>query len=231
VNQAVTAMTEINNSSTMIADIIAAMDEIAFQTNLLAVNAAVEAARAGEQGRGFAVVAAEVRSLAQRSAGAAREIKMLIRDSLRKVENGSTLVNKSGETLTEIVASVKRVTDIVGEIAAASLEQSTGIEQINTAMLQMDNVTQATTAQTEELSGTAQNLHAQATHLQALVRKFTIRTEEEEPVEAAPVKATRPAVKKGGHEVAEVATSSLKGLTTATQQPVVAGRHDDFEEF
>ncbi len=136
-------MTEINAASAKISDIISTIDEIAFQTNLLAVNAAVEAARAGDEGRGFAVVASEVRSLAQRSAVAAKEIKVLIQDSLRKVEAGSELVNRSGETLQGIVGSVKRVTDIVGEIAAASGEQSTGIEQVNTAMTQMDQVTQA----------------------------------------------------------------------------------------
>ncbi len=142
VSNAITAMSEINAASAKISDIISTIDEIAFQTNLLAVNAAVEAARAGEEGRGFAVVASEVRSLAQRSAVAAKEIKVLIQDSLRKVEAGSGLVNRSGETLQGIVGSVKRVTDIVGEIAAASGEQSTGIEQVNTAMTQMDQVTQ-----------------------------------------------------------------------------------------
>src|SRR5262245_2824559 len=165
VRTAVAAMGEINASSKKIADIITAIDEIAFQTNLLALNAAVEAARAGEQGRGFAVVAAEVRNLAQRSATAAKEIKGLIQDSVRKVENGSELVNKSGQSLQEIVTSVKRVTDIVSEIAAASREQSTGIDQVNKAVTQMDAVTQANASQTEELSGTAQALTAQAEQL------------------------------------------------------------------
>ncbi len=134
VSDAVQAMEQINNSSKKIADIITTIDEIAFQTNLLALNAAVEAARAGEQGRGFAVVAAEVRNLAQRSAGAAKEIKTLIQDSVTKVQNGTELVNKSGSTLSEIVNSVKRVTDIVAEIAAASKEQLTGVEQVNKAV-------------------------------------------------------------------------------------------------
>ena len=174
VSNAITAMSEINASSAKISDIISTIDEIAFQTNLLAVNAAVEAARAGDEGRGFAVVASEVRSLAQRSAVAAKEIKVLIQDSLHKVEAGSGLVNRSGETLHGIVGSVKRVTDIVGEIAAASGEQSTGIEQVNTAMTQMDQVTQANSAQTEELSATAQSLSEQSAHLMELVSTFTL---------------------------------------------------------
>lgn len=174
VENAVTAMAEINAASAKISDIISTIDEIAFQTNLLAVNAAVEAARAGEEGRGFAVVAAEVRSLAQRSAEAAKEIKALIQDSLRKVERGSELVNKSGETLHGIVSSVKRVTDIVGEIAAAAGEQSTGIEQVNTAMTQMDQVTQANSAQTEELSSTAASLSDQSQSLMELVKTFRL---------------------------------------------------------
>jgi methyl-accepting chemotaxis protein len=174
VSTAITAMSEINAASAKISDIISTIDEIAFQTNLLAVNAAVEAARAGEEGRGFAVVASEVRSLAQRSAGAAKEIKGLIQDSLRKVEAGSTLVNRSGETLQGIVGSVKRVTDIVGEIAASAAEQSTGVEQVNTAVTQMDQVTQSNSAQTEELSATAQALSEQAARLQELVATFKL---------------------------------------------------------
>ncbi len=174
VGDAVEAMNAINHSSKKIADIITTIDEIAFQTNLLALNAAVEAARAGEQGRGFAVVAAEVRNLAQRSASAAKEIKTLIQDSVRKVENGTDLVNKSGQTLEEIVNSVKRVTDIVTEIAAASKEQLCGIEQVNKAVAQMDRVTQGNATQTEEMSATAASLLSHAEELRDLISRFRL---------------------------------------------------------
>ncbi len=174
VTEAVSAMSEINLASKRIADIITTIDEIAFQTNLLALNAAVEAARAGEQGRGFAVVASEVRNLAQRSATAAREIKSLIHDSLAKVSNGSELVNRSGKTLNEIVQSVKQVTDIVGEIAAASEEQAVGIDQVNRAVVQMDRVTQANATNTEELTATAQTLSDSAQYVRGLVNRFKL---------------------------------------------------------
>jgi methyl-accepting chemotaxis protein len=174
VESAVHAMNEITGSSKRIADIITTIDEIAFQTNLLALNAAVEAARAGEQGRGFAVVATEVRSLAQRSGAAAKEIRGLISDSVAKVETGSKHVTESGRTLEEIVGSVKRVTDMISEIAAASREQNTGIEQVNQAVNQMDHVTQGNAAQTEEMSSTAEGLSAQARRLQELVARFRL---------------------------------------------------------
>jgi methyl-accepting chemotaxis protein len=174
VTDAIGAMAEINQASRKIADIVTAIDEIAFQTNLLALNAAVEAARAGEQGRGFAVVAAEVRKLAQRSATSAKEIKQLIRDSVSKVEKGSELVNLSGKTLTEIVNSTRRVSEIMTEIAAASAEQSVGLEQVNRAVCQMDSVTQSYSTQTEELASTAGSLSENARHLQTLVARFTL---------------------------------------------------------
>ncbi len=173
---AIKAMGEINHASNKISDIITTIDEIAFQTNLLALNAAVEAARAGEQGRGFAVVASEVRNLSQRSALAAKEIKALIQDSVRKVENGTSLVNHSGKTLEEIVNSVKRVTDIVAEIAAASKEQLTGIEQVNKAVAQMDRVTQSNASQTEEMAGTAESLLGHSQQLRDLVSRFRLES-------------------------------------------------------
>jgi methyl-accepting chemotaxis protein len=174
VNQAVAAMSDIKQSSKKIADIIGVIDEIAFQTNLLALNAAVEAARAGEQGRGFAVVASEVRSLAGRSATAAKEIKGLIQDSVRKVEDGSSRVTQSGQTLEEIVASVKKVSDIVAEIAAASREQSAGIEQVNRAVMQMDQLTQQNAALVEEATAAAQNMAGQASELSDTMGRYRL---------------------------------------------------------
>jgi methyl-accepting chemotaxis protein-1 (serine sensor receptor) len=172
VQRAIAAVGEINNSSRKIADIIGVIDEIAFQTNLLALNAAVEAARAGEQGRGFAVVATEVRNLAQRSASAAKEIKGLINDSVDKVKVGSELVDESGQTLSEIMESVKKVTDIVAEIAAASEEQSVGIEQVNNAVSQMDNVTQQNAALVEEASAASKSMEQQSSTLVSQIGYF-----------------------------------------------------------
>ena len=172
--QAVGAMAEINKSSKKIADIIGVIDEIAFQTNLLALNAAVEAARAGEQGRGFAVVAAEVRNLAQRSATAAKEIKGLINESVQRVSEGSELVTQSGKTLDDIMSSVKRVTDIVAEISAASQEQASGIDQVNKAIMQMDETTQQNAALVEESASASQAMKDQAEQLMQQVAYFKV---------------------------------------------------------
>jgi methyl-accepting chemotaxis protein len=174
VGKAVRAMTDINDAAKKIADIIGVIDEIAFQTNLLALNAAVEAARAGEQGRGFAVVATEVRSLAGRSATAAKEIKGLIQDSVQKVEDGSVLVTQSGQTLDQIVLAVKKVSDIVAEIAAASREQSSGIEQVNKAVMQMDEMTQQNAALVEEATAASQAMAEQAAKLSEMMERYQV---------------------------------------------------------
>jgi methyl-accepting chemotaxis protein len=174
VGEVVTTMGSINESSRKIVDIISVIDGIAFQTNILALNAAVEAARAGEQGRGFAVVATEVRSLAQRSAAAAKEIKTLIGDSVEKVDAGGKLVEAAGKTMEEIVSSVKRVTDIMGEITAASLEQSSGIEQVNQAITQMDQVTQQNAALVEEAAAASESMREQAGALAQAIATFKI---------------------------------------------------------
>ena len=174
VGQVVDTMGSINESSRKIVDIISVIDGIAFQTNILALNAAVEAARAGEQGRGFAVVASEVRSLAQRSSAAAKEIKQLIDDSVTTVDIGSKLVAQAGSTMDEVVSSVKRVTDIVGEITAASHEQSVGLDEINRAITQMDEVTQQNAALVEEAAAAAQSLQEQASNLSQIVSVFKL---------------------------------------------------------
>ncbi|MGJ7523983.1 methyl-accepting chemotaxis protein [Variovorax sp. LT1P1] len=176
VSQVVDTMGSINTSSKKIVDIIAVIDGIAFQTNILALNAAVEAARAGEQGRGFAVVASEVRSLAQRSAAAAKEIKSLIDDSVNKVAAGSLQVEEAGKTMQEIVASVRRVTDIMGEISSASQEQTQGIDQINQAITQMDQVTQQNAALVEEAAAAAGSMQEQAGTLVDVVSAFKLNS-------------------------------------------------------
>jgi len=174
VAQVVDTMKGINDSSRKINDIISVIDGIAFQTNILALNAAVEAARAGEQGRGFAVVASEVRSLAGRSAEAAKEIKTLITDSVERVEQGSALVDQAGSTMSEVVSSIRRVTDIMGEISAASSEQSQGVAQVGEAVTQMDQATQQNAALVEESTAAAMSLREQAQHLNQLVGTFRL---------------------------------------------------------
>jgi methyl-accepting chemotaxis protein len=194
VAQVVDTMKGINEASRKISDIIAVIDGIAFQTNILALNAAVEAARAGEQGRGFAVVASEVRSLAGRSAEAAKEIKTLINNSVERVEQGTALVDQAGTTMTEVVTSIKRVTDIMGEISAASHEQSLGVGQVGDAVTQMDQVTQQNAALVEEMAAAASSLRSQAQDLVSTVAVFKLGTEHSSsfstPARATPAAAT-----------------------------------------
>jgi len=184
VSQVVSTMDEIQASSRKIADIIGTIDGIAFQTNILALNAAVEAARAGEQGRGFAVVAGEVRSLAQRSAEAAKEIKRLITDSVERVESGSALADQAGATMEEVVGAIRRVTDIMGEISAASAEQNQGVGQVGEAVSHMDQATQQNAALVEESAAAAESLKQQA---QALVQAVAAFRLAEDQVSKAPV--------------------------------------------
>jgi methyl-accepting chemotaxis protein len=237
---AIRAMEEINHASSKISNIISTIDEIAFQTNLLAVNAAVEAARAGEEGRGFAVVATEVRTLAQRSAGAAKEIKHLIEDSLAKVEKGSGLVNRSGETLQSIVISVKRVTDVVEEISNAVGEQTIGIDQVNTAVTQIDQVTQSNAAQTEELSSTARSLADQSKNLMKLISIFTLGQEgvTESTITSRPKPQPRALPKPRGTKARSAYTTKTQmkpGISAALFEHAGAGsasRSDaSFQEF
>jgi methyl-accepting chemotaxis protein len=236
INKVVRTMESITDSSRKISDIIGVIDGIAFQTNILALNAAVEAARAGEQGRGFAVVAAEVRSLAQRSAAAAKEIKSLIEDSVGKVQDGSRLVEEAGQTTQEIVTSIKRVTDIMAEISAASLEQSSGIEQVNIAITQMDDVTQQNASLVEQAAAAAESLEDQALQLVQVVTRFKL---EEAHQPAPPHKEKR----RHGMEQAGTLTRDRKvrQLAAPRKQQALAAREkgqqvsveqdDDWKEF
>ena len=227
VGRAVGAMTAINNSSKEIADIIGVIDEIAFQTNLLALNAAVEAARAGEQGRGFAVVASEVRNLAQRSAGAAKEIKSLIKDSVDKVDEGTRLVDESGKTLDEIVNSVKKVSDIIAEIAAASEEQSAGIEQVNKAVTQLDEVTQQNAALVEEAAAASESMDEQAQGLGRLMSNF--KTGDSAPEAGSPAAPAMAA--QGSRSQPAASRSAAPRRAPSRPAPGAQGKDDEWEEF
>ncbi|HKT99100.1 MAG TPA: methyl-accepting chemotaxis protein [Paraburkholderia sp.] len=219
VNEVVGTMGEINQSSAKIADIIAIIEGIAFQTNILALNAAVEAARAGEEGRGFAVVAGEVRSLAQRSSAAAKEIKGLIDTSVERVHAGSALVDEAGRTMAEIIGAVQRVTDIMGEIAAASQEQSSGIDQVARAVTQMDEVTQQNAALVEEAAAAAQSLEDQAGRLRAAVAVFNL---DDSPAPATVQTATQ----AGSRAVIEpdLPPAGAKPVARPVPQPVARTR-------
>ena len=227
VGQVVRTMSEITESSRKIADIIGVIDGIAFQTNILALNAAVEAARAGEQGRGFAVVATEVRNLAQRSSQAAREIKDLIVDSGSRVEAGSRLVDSAGATMQDIVVSVQRVADLMGEIASASQEQSQGIAQVNATVTQMDNATQQNAALVEEAAAAAQSLQDQAGKLAQVVSVFTLdesgHTAVSRPVPAATAKPSRPVSRLAAQPAAPA-----RPAPTASRK---AAAEDEWEQF
>ena len=222
VAQVVTTMDAINASSKKISDIIGVIDGIAFQTNILAPNAAVEAARAGEQGRGFAVVAGEVRSLAQRSAEAAREIKSLIGNSVDKVETGSRLVTDAGSTMNEIVASVQRVTDIIGEITAASAEQSSGLGQINGAVTQLDQMTQQNAALVEESAAAAESLREQASRLSGLVSTFNLGDGTQGTHTVAPVAAPVPKAQVSKALVTKAATAAPRSPAVKTDKKPAA---------
>ncbi|WP_432382925.1 methyl-accepting chemotaxis protein [Duganella sp. P38] len=231
VAQVVDTMGAINDSSRKIVDIISVIDSIAFQTNILALNAAVEAARAGEQGRGFAVVASEVRTLAQRSATAAKEIKELIGDSVEKVEIGSKLVEQAGQTMDEVVASVQRVTAIMADISTAGDEQSAGIEQINQAVSEMDTVTQQNAALVEEAAAAAEAMQNQAANLERVVSVFRLDGASA-PRVAAPVVRSKPAPARLVKPQTRTAPAAVAAPAPKTQlNTAKAAGADEWEEF
>jgi methyl-accepting chemotaxis protein len=242
VGQVVDTMGSINDSSRKIFDIISVIDGIAFQTNILALNAAVEAARAGEQGRGFAVVASEVRNLAQRSAGAAKEIKELIGNSVEQVDIGQKLVQQAGTTMNDVVASVRRVTDIMGEITSASSEQSIGIDQVNTAITQMDQVTQQNAALVEQAAAAAASMQEQAMRLADVASSFKLGNEgmhgalsapaPRAKLQAAPRPAPVPAARKPAPKLAGAsAGNGGRATASAGSKPATVGGDKDWEEF
>ena len=228
VSDAITAMKEINTSSEKIAEIIGVIDEIAFQTNLLSLNASVEAARAGEQGRGFAVVATEVRNLAQRSATAAKEIKELIQDSGNKVQTGSRLVNESGETLQEIVVGVKKVGDIISEIAAAGLEQTQGIDQVNQAVSHMDEVTQQNAALAEETSAASVSMNKRAAEMVKLIEFFSVSDEKEAAYRNSATTSHVPAQRANSTQQSSVTSAAMETHGTSVQ---ASDDGDTWQEF
>jgi methyl-accepting chemotaxis protein len=232
VGEVVHTMAAINESGKKIVDIISVIDGIAFQTNILALNAAVEAARAGEQGRGFAVVAGEVRTLAQRSAAAAKEIKALIGDSVDKTNNGTLLVGKAGETMAEIVESVKRVTDIMSAIASASLEQGAGISQVCEAVAQMDQVTQQNAALVEEIAASALALEERAGDLVESVGVLTLMQDRSHPPATRPAApAVRPAAHRAPTAATKVKRSAAAPAAPRQTVPAVADGDKDWSAF
>ncbi len=235
VAEVVTTMSSINQSARKIEDIISVIDGIAFQTNILALNAAVEAARAGEQGRGFAVVAAEVRNLAQRSAGAAKEIKELINDSVSKTTEGTALVENAGKTMEEVVNSVKRVSDIIGEIAAASQEQSAGIAQVNDAVIKMDDMTQQNTALVEQAAAAAESLMEQASDMMNAVSVFVIEGSVRSSAASTAIPSSyRPQAMSAAPAIAAPGMNSSARVIPPTPAKVIpntGSSNDDWEEF
>ena len=231
--EVVGTMGSINESAKKIVDIIGVIDGIAFQTNILALNAAVEAARAGEQGRGFAVVASEVRNLAQRSASAAKEIKALIDNSVEKVDAGSKLVDHAGVTMKEILDSVRRVTDIMGEISTASIEQTSGIEQVNQAISQMDEATQQNAALVEQVAAASEALREQAGTLSEAVSVFKVDTTHRARVQLAPSPKPAAVARKAvvGHASKKKALRLAKVTPDTVNKPPASAVGDDWEEF